>query len=195
MKNILIINGHPDQKSLCTQLAKSYLKGAIDSGSECKLTHLSDLHFDPILHYGYRKRTELEPDLLVVQEAIKQADHLVFVYPTWWGTYPALLKGFVDRIFLPGYAFKYKENSLLWNKLLKGKSAHLLVTMDTPKWYYKLIYHSPGHNSLKNGILKFCGVKPVKITTFAPVKTASPQKIEKWISKVEKIGSQIAKHG
>ncbi len=191
MKNILIINGHPDKNSLCHALAESYKEGCNSQNANCTLVNLIDLQFDPILHYGYRQRTELEPDLLKMQEAIQKADHLVFVYPTWWGTYPALLKGFIDRVFLPGFAFKYRENSLFWDKYLKGKSARLIVTMDTPKWYYSLIYKSPGHNSLRKGVLEFCGIKPVRISAFGPVKTSDDKKRKKWINQVRKIGVEL----
>ena len=190
MKNILIINGNPDKNSICSEFAVSYKKGAESGGAECKLVNLIDLQFDPILHVGYRKRTELEPDLVQVQKDILEANHLVFVYPTWWSTYPALLKGFIDRVFLPKFAFKYRENSLLWDKLLTGKTARLIVTMDTPKWYYSLVYKSPGHNSMKKGILEFCGVKPVRISAFGPVKTSDEKKRKKWIEQVKKIGEK-----
>lgn len=191
MKNILIINGHPDENSLCHSLAKSYKDGCEPQNANCTLVNLADLQFDPILHYGYRKRTELEPDLVKMQEAILKADHLVFVYPTWWGTYPALLKGFIDRVFLPGFAFRYRENSLFWDKYLTGKSARLIVTMDTPKWYYSLVYKSPGHNSLRKGILEFCGIKPVRISAFGPVKTSDDKKRKKWLNQVRKIGAEL----
>ena len=102
MKKILIINGHPDKESLCFALAESYKKGADTNGNQCQLVHLIDLTFNPILTHGYRLVSELEPDLLKMQEAILQADHLVSVYPNWWATLPALLKGFIDRVLLGG---------------------------------------------------------------------------------------------
>lgn len=188
MKNILIINGHPDEESYCYKLAEYYKKGAENEGHKCKLIHLAALNFNPVLQFGYRKRTELEPDLLQAQEDIINANHLVFVYPTWWGTYPALLKGFIDRVFLPKFAFKYRENSLLWDKLLKGKSARLIVTMDTPKWYNAIIYRNAGHNSMKMAILQFCGIKPIRITTFGPVKTSSEKRRALWLNKIERLG-------
>jgi len=188
MKNILIINGNPDKESLCSEFARAYRKGAEKSAANCTLINLYDLEFDPILRQGYRKRTELEPDLLKAQQAILQAEHLIVIYPNWWGTYPALLKGFIDRVFLPKFAFSYRENSVLWDKLLSGKSARLIVTMDTPKWYYCLINKSPGHHSMKKGILEFCGIKPVKITAFGPVRTAKEEKVRQWIREVEKLG-------
>jgi NAD(P)H dehydrogenase (quinone) len=188
MKTILIINGHPDKESFCFALAESYRKGAIAAGATCKLVHLTDLDFNPILNFGYRKISVLEPDLIQVQRDIVAANHLVFVYPTWWGTYPALLKGFFDRVFLPGFAFKYHKDDPFWDKLLKGKTARIITTMDAPAWYYFLIYRSPGHNSMKRAILEFCGIKPVRITSFAPIKSSDDKKRKMWLDEVEALG-------
>ncbi len=191
MKKVLVINGHPDRESLCFELAKRYKSGADSVGAECKLVNLADLKFNPILNSGYRKRTELEPDLVNVQQMILDADHLVFVYPNWWSTYPALLKGFIDRVFLPGFAFRYRENSVFWDKLLKGRSARIIVTMDTPGWYYYLINKMPGHNSMKIGILGFCGIGPVKITSFAPLRSSVEKDRKKWLDVAEKLGQKL----
>lgn len=190
MKKIIIINGHPDKESLCFSLAERYKKGADKNGDQCQLVHLIDLKFNPILSYGYRLVSELEPDLLKIQTGILHADHLVFVYPNWWATFPALLKGFIDRVFVPNFAFKYHQNDPLWDKLLKGKTARLIVTMDTPKWYYWLINKSAGHNAMKIGVLEFCGIKPVSITAFASVKSSNDMKREKWLNEVEKLGKE-----
>ncbi len=191
MKRILIINGHPDKESLCFELANAYKKGADSAGAECKLVNLADLEFNPILSGGYRKRTELEPDLIMMQQEITRADHLVLVYPTWWATYPALLKGFIDRVFLPGFSFKYRENSPFWDKLLAGKTARMIVTMDSPNWYYSLFMKNAGHRSMKKGILEFCGIKPVKVTSFGGVKMSKEAKRKVWISSVRKLGQEL----
>ena len=190
MKNILIVNGHPDKESFCFALAESYKMGAYKTNTNVKLIHLIDLKFNPILTYGYRKISELEPDLVQMQQDILCADHLVFVYPNWWSTVPALLKGLIDRIFVPGFAFKYKENSPFWDKLLKGKTARLIVTMDTPKWYYWLINKNSGHNAMKIGILEFCGIKPVKITVFSGIKSSDESKRKKWLEEVKILGEK-----
>jgi putative NADPH-quinone reductase len=191
MKKVLIINGHPDKQSFCFELARQYKKGAEKKGADCKLVNLADLEFNPILTNGYRKRTELEPDLLMMQEEIKNADHLVLVYPTWWATYPALLKGFIDRVFLPGFSFKYRENSPLWDKLLTGKTARMIVTMDTPTWYYSLFMRNAGHRSMKKGILEFCGIRPVKITSFSQLKSSTEARRKSWLTQVEKLGYKL----
>lgn len=188
MKRILIINAHPVRDSLCDALALQYKKGAEAAGASCKMICLAELNFDPILRYGFTKRMELEPDLVRVQQEILEAGHLVFVYPNWWSTYPALLKGFIDRTFLPGFAFRYRENSVFQDKLLTGKSARILVTMDTPGWYYSLINKSPGHNSIKKGILEFSGIHPVKINSFSPVKSSTEKIRARWLEKAGNMG-------
>jgi putative NADPH-quinone reductase len=188
MKKTLIINGHPDKESYCYALAESYRKGAKQSGTEVKVINLIDLKFNPILISGYRKITALEPDLIQAQKDIIEAKHLVFVYPNWWSTYPALLKGFIDRVFLPNFAFKYKEKGPFWDKLLTGKTAQLIITTDTPNWYYWLINKSPGHHSMKIGILEFSGIKPVHIKTFGPIKSSDDNKRKRWLKEAEELG-------
>ena len=189
-KNILVILGHPDKNSFCDSLAKTYIDSAKVSGSEVRQLQLGELKFDPILWNGYNKIQELEPDLVKAQELIKWSNHIVFVYPNWWGAMPALMKGFFDRVFLPGFAFKYREDSQFWDKLLSGRTAHLIVTMDTPPWYYRWIYHRPGHNEMKRTILGFCGIKVVKISEFAPIKDSSQQQKKKWIAMAKELGSK-----
>ena len=117
-KRILVILGHPAQDSLCGALAQAYVKGAEAAGHEVRSLALGSLRFDPILREGYNCIQPLEPDLLAAQEAITWAQHLVFVYPIWWGSIPALLKGFFDRVLLPGFAFRFRKDSLMADGLL-----------------------------------------------------------------------------
>ena len=114
-KKILIINGHPDKDSFNYAISESYKAGAIVNGAEVKEIKIRELNFNPNLEFGYRKRTELEPDLVEAQEKIKWSEHLVWVYPVWWGSVPAMMKGFIDRVFLPGFAFKKREDSVGWD--------------------------------------------------------------------------------
>lgn len=164
MQRVLVLLGHPHSSSFCGALAGAYAEGARKAGSEVDYIELGELSFDPILHKGYAEIQELEPDLVKLQESIRRADLLVIVYPTWWGSVPALLKGALDRTILPGFGFKYHKNSPLWDKLLTGKRARIITTMDAPRWYYRFVYHSPGTNMLKRALLHFCGVRPVRTT-------------------------------
>jgi putative NADPH-quinone reductase len=188
MKKILIIQGHPDRESFCHAISRSYKLGALSSGAEVKEINVADLKFNPTLPYGYKKKMAMEDCLLKSQALITWAEHLVFVYPTWWGTMPALLKGFIDRVFLPEFAFKYRTDSVWWDKLLCGRSARLIVTMDSPAWYYRLVQGMPGHNAMKKVTLEFCGIKPVRISSFGSIKNSKIERRTKWLASAEKLG-------
>lgn len=189
-KKILIINGHPDQESFNFGLAEAYKKGALAFGAEIKEIVVRELDFNPNLQFGYRKRTELEPDLIEAQEKIKWAEHIVWIYPVWWGSIPAILKGFLDRAFLPGFAFQKKPNSVWWDKLLKNKSARIISTLDQPVWYYWLIYRQPSNNAMNKMTLKFTGIKPVKVTTIGPVRLSKEAYRKSWLQKIERLGQR-----
>lgn len=190
MKKILIINGHPNPESFNFGIAESYKNGAIASGAQVETIVIADLNFNPNLKFGYQKRTELEADLLDSWEKIKKADHLVWIHPVWWGGLPAITKGFIDRLFLPGMAFQYRENSVWWDKLLKGKTAHIITTLDQPGWYYRLFFGRPSVNQLKKSTLEFCGIKPVKVSYVGIIKTSDENQRKKWLEKVYNFGLQ-----
>lgn len=189
-KKIVIINGHPDKESYNYALAKAYKNGAIKSGAEVREIVIGELNFSLNLKYGYRKRTELEPDLLKSQETLKWAEHIVWVYPVWWGSVPAIMKGFLDRVLLPGFAFKKREGSVWWDKYFTGKTSRLICTMDQPTWFYRLINRAPSHHAMKKLTMKFIGVKSVKITAIGPLRLSKEEFRDKWLSKVEKLGEK-----
>ncbi|MFY7846534.1 NAD(P)H-dependent oxidoreductase [Chryseobacterium gambrini] len=188
MKKILIINGHPNKDSFNFGIAKAYQDGALQSGAEVKEIVIADLNFNPNLQFGYQKRMELEPDLVKAWEKIQWADHLVWIHPVWWGGLPAITKGFIDRLFLPGFAFKYRENSVWWDKLLKGKTAHIITTLDQPGLYYRFFFGRPSVNQLRKSVLQFCGVKPVKVTYVGIIKTLDIKQREVWLEKIKLLG-------
>lgn len=190
MKKVLIILGHPLKESFNGTLADAYEKGVRSAGIEVRRINLGDVKFDPVLRYGLSKKQKLESGLVKAQKDIKWANHLVFVFPNWWSTMPSLLKGFIDRVFLPGFAFRYRKRSLLWDKLLTGKSARLIITMDAPKLFY-LFTGMPGYNMMKRGILGFCGIKPVKLTAISNVRFLKEKKRNKLLNKIEKLGRRV----
>ncbi len=191
-KRIALIIGHPDKKSYNFALAKAYKKGAESSGCEIREIIIQDLNFNLNLQFGYRKRTDLEPDLLKSQEILKWANHLVWIYPVWWGSVPAIMKGFLDRVLLPGFAFSKRKDSLWSDKHFTDKSARLICTLDQPSWYYKWFYSSPSHKAMKKLTLNFIGVKKVRSTTIGPIRHSKENFRVKWLRKVEKLG-QLSK--
>lgn len=189
MKQIVVINGHPNPNSFCRGLSEAYVEGAVGAGLNISQINIGDLDFDPILKRGFQERMELEPDLVLATNKILAADHLVWVYPMWWYSMPAITKGFIDRVFLPGTMFNSRGLKFP-ERLLKGKTGHIIVTADTPRWYDFLFMKSPSINQLKKGTLEFCGVSPVKTTYISPIKGSSDTFREKQLSKVKRLGDK-----
>ncbi|MBU1046244.1 NAD(P)H-dependent oxidoreductase [Patescibacteria group bacterium] len=187
---ILIILGHPLKDSFCGALAQSYIKGANESSKEIKTIYLGDLDFDPVLRNGYKKIQELEPDLINAQEKIKWAEHIVLIYPTWWATYPALVKGFFDRILLPSFGFRFeKESNWLPKKLLKGRTLQLIITMDGPPLLYRFFLGNL-HKKIIKQTLGFCGIKLTKTNYFGSMKKSSSYQRKKWLDTVYSFGKK-----
>lgn len=189
-KTILLIDGHPCADSFNAALADAYQKQAEATGAKVEKLVLRDLTFNPNLAHGYKRRTEWEPDLQRAWELIAKAEHQVWVHPVWWGGLPAITKGFIDRVFLPGYAFKYRENSVWWDKLLTGKTGRIICTLDQPYFYYRYINGRPGIHQLKKMTLEFCGITPVKVNAFGPVRNSSDAQRAKWLAKVAQAAQQ-----
>lgn len=190
-KRVAVIVGHPAADSWCGALADSYAAAARAGGHEVRMVHLAQLDFDPSLHEGYRQIQALEPDLLAAQATVAWAEHVVIAYPIWWGSVPALLKGFLDRILLPGFAFKYRPGKAFPEQLLRGRSAQLLVSMDTPPWYFRWVYRMPGIVQLKKTTLEFCGIAPVKVAAFGPLISSSPALRASWLVKAARLADGL----
>jgi len=189
MKKIVIINGHPYEDSIGSAIQNAYAKGAVQAGHEVQIVQIRDLNFNYNLPEGYRRLPEPESDILMVQDLIRQSDHMVFIYPNWWGTYPSMFKGFIDRIFVPGFAFKF-ANGGSRKKLLSGKSARIFITMDDPVWYYNFILGAPGSKALKKATLQFCGVSPVRITALGKIRKLKEYEVERILGQCRLLGSK-----
>ena len=186
---IYLLMAHPDTDSFCAAVADAYAEGARAAGHEVERQDLARMQFDPVLHKGYKTIQDLEPDLLRAQELITWCEHWVIIYPVWWGSVPALLKGFFDRAIHPGFAFKPHDNDMFWDKLLKGKSGHLITTSNSPWFYLLAAYRNSDVQMVKHATLEFCGIKPVKVTRLDGLQGASKEKLEGYLGKVRGLGS------
>lgn len=161
----------------------------MQAGAETRVLTLASLCFDVHVHARSPEDQPLEPDLERARDWLAWAEHLVFVYPTWWGTMPALLKGFLDRMIMPGFAFRfYGPGASEWEGLWAGKSAQLITTTDTPPPVYRWLFRAPGTHAMRNATLGFCGVKPVHALVFGPVRTSSAKKREQWLERARRAG-------
>lgn len=169
---VLIINGHPDLASFTSKISNSIYDKYRKSGSEVVLLNLASLDFDPN-YKGYSEKDNLEESILEAQKLISNAGHIIITTPIWWSTYPALLKGFFDKVLAPGFAYKYKKGSAIPLKLLKGRSAELVLLSDAPAWYRKYVLRDPAAKILKRDILGFCGIKVKKVRRIGSVGSLS----------------------
>jgi putative NADPH-quinone reductase/1,4-dihydroxy-2-naphthoate octaprenyltransferase len=158
---------------------------------DCRELILSEMSFDPDVHAASPELQPLEADLMRAQRDIEWADHLVFVYPTWWGTFPALLKGFLDRVLTPGFGFRHLTHDR-WDKLLAGRTADLLTTMDTPPLVYRFIYRAPGRQALARATLGYCGIRSARIEAFGPVVSSDAEQRRQWLARARATGSRLA---
>ncbi|MGJ7458967.1 NAD(P)H-dependent oxidoreductase [Halomonas sp. RA08-2] len=190
---VLVILGHPRTDSLCGALADAYGEGALAAGAQLQRLDLATLAFDPHLHTSSPNDQRLEADLSRARELVAWAEHLVFVYPTWWGSVPALLKGFLDRLMAPGFAFSTCEGGIGYQGLLNGRSAQLITTMDTPPLIHRLLYREPGRNAMARATLGFCGVRPVRSLALGSVKEASLAQRQAWLARANRLGRELAR--
>lgn len=191
MKNILVIKGHPKEDSFCNSLTDSYVKGLLKAGNKVKVLDLRYLNLDRFIYFDHTITPDFPLDLIKTQKLMSWADCWVFSYPIWWATAPALVKLFLETMLTSGFAFKYTEPKYgfipQWEKLLKGKTARLIVTLDSPTFYYKLFLKDPNFKMMKAN-LNFCGIDKIDKNYFGSIKLSSLKKKQKWIEEIYKVG-------
>jgi len=161
-KRILVVLGHPDSQSFSQAIFNAYVAGVDRTRREVETLELGKLDFDPVLRFGYRARMAPDPVIERSQELVGWCNHMVFIFPCWWENMPALLKGWFDRVFTPGFAYNYQLKGigamLRTTQHLKGRTATLIATYDGPAWWFKLRFTSPTR-LMKIANLNFCGVR------------------------------------
>jgi putative NADPH-quinone reductase len=171
-------------------LGQAYLRGAESGGHEAKLFVLARMNFDAILREGYRRAQPLEPDLAAAYAALHASDHLVFVFPLWCGDMPAIMKGFIERVLQPDLlAIQGSHDKASWS-ILKGKSAHVIMTMGMPGWFYHWYFGRHALKLLKRNILHFAGVTPVRSTVYGMIEAVGDERRKQWLLEIEALGHQ-----
>ncbi len=191
LQNVLVILGHGSNNSFSAAVADTYTQAAKSAGHAVRILRLGELQFDALLHGSNPHQQALEPDLLAAQDSIQWAQHIAWVFPVWWGSVPALLKGFLDRTFTSGWAYKFNGGSSFPIPLLKGRTAHLLVPMDTPPWYYRWVYCMPAIHQMRKTTLEFCGIHPTKTLMLGPIIHSTVAQREAWLQKVGALGASL----
>ena len=187
---VLLIQGHPDPAGghLCHALAQAYGDGARAASHEVRTLDVAQLDF-PLLRSQHAWTHEpLPPALAPAQEAIRWADHLVFIFPLWLGGMPALLKGFLEQVARPGFALARDAKNPLKAKLLQGRSARLVVTMGMPALVYRYYFRAHSIKALERNILGFVGIAPIEETLIGSVESLDDAARARWLDKLCALG-------
>jgi putative NADPH-quinone reductase len=189
-RRIAIIDGHPDsdEQRFIHAIATAYESGARAAGHDVRRIIVSELAFPGLRSSEDFKKRRPPRAIRACQRTIAWADHLVILYPLWLGAMPALLKSFFEQLLRPGFAFKAARGSRMPRKLLKGKSARIVVTMGMPALFYRWYFRAHSLKSLERNILAFCGVHPVRASLLGAVETIGPRARKEWLTKIEALG-------
>ncbi|MDA1478334.1 NAD(P)H-dependent oxidoreductase [Bacillus changyiensis] len=182
---VAILYAHPNPNSFNGAILQQVTKALEDKQHSYTVIDLYKDQFNPVLVFNEKKRRsdlKNDPETAEYREIIKNADHLIFIYPLWWGGVPAILKGFIDRVFVAGEAYTYEGK--LPKGLLKARSASVYYTADAPGWYLRFWRRNADWITVKDNILKFCGVTNVRRFLFPKVKDTTVEKREKWLDRV-----------
>lgn len=188
-KKIVVLCGHPDADSFTGLMADHYQAGAEDAGHSVERVNIGELNFDPILHKGYKEIQALEPDLIALQDKFRNADHIVIVYPNWWCTMPAILKGLFDRFWLPGFAFNFNKQTKKIEKHLVGKTGRVIIISGSHSPFKTWWQFGDFTNEIQYGILEFAGIR-TNVSAFGPAEKVTEEVRTKWLKEVELLGKK-----
>jgi NAD(P)H dehydrogenase (quinone) len=188
-KKIVVLCGHPDASSFSGQVADRYQVSAEAAGHTVERFNIGELNFDPILHKGYKEIQALEPDLIDLQAKILKADHLVIVYPNWWCTMPAILKGLFDRFWLPGFAFNFNKQTKKIEKHLTGKTGRVIIISGSHSPFMTWWQFGDFTNEIQYGILEFAGIR-TDVTAFGPAEKVEETVRTKWLDQVARLAKK-----
>lgn len=189
-RRIALIQAHPDPAGghLCHALAQAYADGAREAGHEVRVVDVAQLDFPLLRSQKDWMSGEVPAALRPAQETVRWADHIAFFFPLWLGDMPALLKGFLEQIARPGFAFDYVEGNPLGKKLLTGRSARVVVTMGMPALVYRWIFRAHSVRSLERNILGFVGIAPIHETLVGGVDGLGEAGVARWQAQMKELG-------
>ncbi len=192
-KRILILDGHPDPSPMhfCHALAHAYAGGAHDAGHEVRRINVGELDFPILRTMDDWSRAPPPPAIAKAQEDMLWAEHIVIIFPLWLGNLPALLKGFFEQTFRPGFAFsRIEEGKAVGQSLLPGRSVRLIVTMGMPACLFRWYFCAHSIRSLKRNILGYCGLNPIHDTLIGSMALVDGNTRQRELEKTRALGYQ-----
>lgn len=188
MRRLLVIDGHPDPAPhFIHALADAYARGAKAGGHALRRVDVARLDFPILRAPASFADKNPPPDIAAAQNDVLWAEHIVLLFPLWLGDMPALLKGFFEQLARPDFAFRERPEGFP-EKLLRGRSAHIYVTMGMPAIAYRLWYGAPGLKALERNVLRFTGIAPVRSDLIGMVEHPRFAHREAWLERLEAAG-------
>lgn len=193
-KHILVIQGHPDssRRHLGHQLEDAYKEGAWTGGHDVRRIEVAALDFPLLRSQEEWQHGKLPASLQKSQDDIGWAHHIVLFFPLWLGDMPAVLKGFLEQVARPGFAFKPEADNPFGAKGLEGRSARIVATMGMPAAVYRWYFRAHSIRSLERNILGFVGIAPVHETLIGSVDKLDAAAITRLESRLRQLGHDAA---
>lgn len=191
---ILIVIGHPDPspERFCRALATAYGDGAREGGHEVRVIDIAPLDIPPLRTKQEFEHGEIPAAAARAQDDLLWAQHLFLVFPLWLGGMPALLKAFFEQTLRPDFAFSGDTSRGQWTRKLKGRTAHIAVTMGMPAIFYRVVYRAHSVKSLRENVLSFVGIKTVRTSLIGMVEDEGAQARETWLAQMRAFGREAA---
>lgn len=193
--NILIVYAHPWEKSYNHAILQSVINGLKFNNHNIEIIDLYKDKFNPVFKKDemaiYRKGEFIDKIIGKYQKKIKSHDYLFFIFPIWWGTMPAILKGFFDKVFLPQWAYKVDSKAIIHGMLNNIKGCTIITTMNGPNIFYSLVLKNPIKQVLIKDTLKLSGINKNKLLQLGNIRNASEAKRKKWLSNIENYAKRI----
>lgn len=193
---VLTVCCHPNPASFTHAVFDAVQTGLARAGAERQALDLYASGFDPVLVVNEEhRRRDLDKVEATrgLREQLAWCDVVVFVYPVWWGGFPAMLKGYLDRTFVSGLTYSFKDRpktAVFPTGLMRGKAAHFFYTLDSPALVALL---DPGWLSNYFSVFRYCGFGPVKRHYLARLKLTTREERERWLSEVSERAEDLAR--
>lgn len=195
MKTLIVYN-HPHEGSFCSAIREAVEKGLRNGGHECRIIHLDQDGFDPVMRekdlkafvmagrIGEEGLEGIDPIILKYMKKLQWAEHIVMIFPIWWMTMPAMMKGFIDKVIFPGIVYKMEDGEMI-SMLSKLRQVTVITTMNTPQDIYKEVFGNSIEGSLIKGTFNKIGIHDIRWISLNMVKQSGDEKRWLWLDEIE----------
>ncbi|WP_308909927.1 NAD(P)H-dependent oxidoreductase [Pseudokordiimonas caeni] len=192
-RNILILQGHPDGRGghFCHALASAYAESAAKAGHTVRTVEIARLEGLAFMTDPADFAKPAPAPIAAVQQAVMECDHIVIIFPLWLGMLPAILKAFLEQLSRAEFALGANDKGGWPAQNLKGRSAHVIVTMGMPAFAFRLFFRAHGVKALETAFLRISGIKPVKNTYIGGVEAIGDKGRQKWLERIRNAGAKL----